>query len=144
MPPLRPETEEMLARLRTGLSATTIYQRGANEPRPTWNEVIRAVVRTAAPHTSHHALFAFAFDFLVWWHEAGDRFYGKRAGDGSISVGGCTYQYDEGLRSVAVNAVAVLGGWRMARTLLRIAGAHATEFDGHPAARHAREVYLRE
>lgn len=54
------------------------------------------------------ALWAFAFDFLGWWHEAGRTYYGR----------GCVHE-DDGLRHAACDAVLVLGGWRVARALLR-------------------------
>lgn len=80
---------------------------------------------------------ALVAEFLVWWHQAGNRYYGKPAGDGGMAPSGATFQLDEGLRSFAVEAVSILGGWRGARCALRGAPPR------HEARTDARAIRLR-
>jgi hypothetical protein len=70
--------------------------------------VICELARSQA--NAEHAVI-FAAEFLVWWEQAGRKFYSRRA---------C--QEDGGLRSFASDAVTVLGGWRAARRTLASAG----------------------
>ncbi len=65
-------------------------------------------------------------EFLVWWHQAGRHFYGWGMRD-----------EDEGLCSLAEDAVDVVGGWANARRVLRSEGRRA-----HPVAdRRRRDLH---
>lgn len=104
--------------------------------------MIRAIYATCGQQRPHVALWAFAYEFLIWWHQAGEVFYGKRAGFGGTSPSGCTYQYDEGLRGMAVEAVTVLGGWRIARALIK-AQDRIAEAAQQDRPRPGRGIHLR-
>ena len=79
-------------------------------------------IRTA-PHLSRSCRFTFLRDvdpelaaifvaeFIVWWHEAGQMYYGWNA-----------TEQDEGLIEFAQDAVCAFGGWRAARRALQPAG----------------------
>jgi hypothetical protein len=69
-------------------------------------------------------------EFLVWWHQAGERHYGKgadrRFGPSRplarrLLTGRehLVYHRDDGLRGFALTAVLLIGGWANARILMR-------------------------
>lgn len=58
--------------------------------------------------TCHDRATIFAEEFLIWWHEAGRGFDDHQG-----------IHRDDGLKELANHAVRVLGGWQIARRLLR-------------------------
>lgn len=107
---------------------------------PRGGRLLAQLADVGARRSDPRALWVFAFEFLTWWHECGDTFYGKRAGDGGVAPSGATFQFDEGLRGVALDAVRVLGGWRVARQLLRLANVEARQ----DRPRATRAIRIRE
>jgi len=64
--------------------------------------------QTLRAHVDHERAAIFVAEFLLWWHQAGRHYYGW----GSFSE-------DEGLITLAEEAVSCLGGWRAACRMLR-------------------------
>lgn len=77
-------------------------------------------------------LFAFAMEFILWWHEAGVVFYGRSGPE-----------RDDGLRLLAADAVRVVGGWRRARDILRQAPRLNLEAERATRSRIQRGIVLR-
>ena len=143
----RADLDPFLERIRVGLNEDRA--RGWSLPVLTPDQQraqnIQRLYAIAGAPQRKDALWAFAFDVLVWWHQAGKKFYGKGAGDGGTDGLGATYQRDDGLAGLARDAVFVLGGWRVARALLQTveSGALYRMPSGHKAADGGPSTILR-
>lgn len=83
---------------------------GADPAWDGWRRTVSFAADMGRKTSDHRALWALAFEMLVWWHEAGRHFY---ACEGP--------ERDDGLRGLVADAVRALGGWRAARQWLVLA-----------------------
>lgn len=70
--------------------------------------IVGALYRKLGKRAPHEALWIFAVEIVVWWHEAGQYFYASGRA-----------QEDDGLAGIAADAVHLIGGEAVAREVVK-------------------------